>query len=204
MASKAAQELFLKLHFSGGTQLVFKNDLGHGLTQLKEAIDFIGTIDRKFRGVANSKLSIAAITANHYKQPKKISEDFMRVLGIIDYAKSKGVRLTVRAPKSREHTPFYDQFEFFDAWTNNYPQKSFVAAMVNSICQKKKMEWWEVLNSPSLWTTTRTKNMVAYLLHQRDILEKYGFRKNATEFDDINKIDFSQIEKFRLKSNLKG
>jgi len=202
LASKAAQELFKKLHISPGTQLVFKNDLGHGLPQLREAIDFIGEIDTKLRMVANSRLSIASITANHYKNPDKISEDFMRLLEIIDYAKEKGVRLTVKAPKSREYTPFYDQFEFFDGWTHNYPYTSFVVGMLTPQVKKQKVKWYEILNNQSRWKTNRIKNVVAYLLNEKEVMSKYGFRKNSTEFDDINLIDFKELEKFRIRSSV--
>ena len=201
LASQAAKDLFLKLHFSPGTQLVFKNDLGHTFEKLQDAIDFIGDVDAKSKRVASSKLAIAAITSNHYKHPDRASEDFLRVIKIIDYAKEKGVRLTVKAPKDREYTPFYNQFEFFEAWTNNYPYESFLSAMAHSACYKKKIKWWEVINNPNLWSSTRIKNIVAYLLYHRDTIERYGLRRNGTEFDDINKIDFNQIEKFRFKSS---
>ena len=202
LASAAAKELFLKLHFSQGTQIVFKNDLGHTMKDLIDAIDFIGEIDTKFKGVMSSKLSIASITANHYKQPMYCEYDFIRVLKIIDYAKQKNVRITVKAPKERTYTPFFDEFEFFETWTTNYPHKSFIDAMLHVATKKRKLKWWEILNDSKLWVSNRIKQVISYLLSKPEIMKEYGFRINSTEFDDITKINFDEIEKFRIKSSV--
>lgn len=202
LASDAAKELFLNLHFSAGTQISFKNDLGHTLPQLKDAIDFIGEVDARFGNVMSSKLVIASITANHYKEPYVAAEDFKRVIKIVAYAKTKGVHLSVRAPKSREYTPFYEDFLFFESWTKNFRYESFVTGMLLSATKKKKKKWWEILNSSNLWTTDRIKSLIGMFLNEKEFLIKYGFIRNKFEEDDPDLIDFNSLEKYRLKSSV--
>ena len=108
------------------------------------------------------------------------------------------------SPKRREHTPFYDEFEFFETWMNNYPNKSFMSAMLYVACKKKKMQWWEILNDSNLWVSKRIKQAVSYLLSQRELIETYGLRINSTEFDDLTHVDFNEIEKFRMKSSVEA
>jgi len=200
LSSPKAKSLFFKLKFSLGTEIVFKNDFGHTLEDLKEAIDFIGELNKKIKRITKTKLRVASITANHYEEPEKAQYDFIRVLKVIDYAKQRNVRLIILAPKKRIHTPFYDDFRFFEIWTTTYGNKSFVAAMLQASAVKLKVKWWEVLNNSRFWRANRVKQMITYLLVERELIEKYGFRINGDEFDDVNKIDFNELEKFRLKS----
>lgn len=199
LKDKEAQELFLKLKFKIGARIIFKNDIGHSLEQIKQGIQFVNKVDVANKRVASAVLTIAAITSNHFKHQELAQGDFFRVMEAINYAKSYNVRLQVKAPANRKFTPYFTLFEFFDYWTTYYSQLSFIHAIVLPTCKLTKLKWWEILNHSQYWTTQRVKIAVMLLSSIPDFMKENAFRKEFEEFDDYNKIDFIEISKWKFK-----
>ena len=44
--------------------------------------------------------------------------------------------------------------------------------------------------------------MAIMMFMSQETMAQYAFRKNSVEFDDINLIDFEQLEKFRIRSSV--
>lgn len=158
--SEAIRQAFLDLHFIGGTNMPFENDLGSRFEDAERIIDFMADF-RKSHHVKLSAVKFDSVIYDHYGDHKNGIKDLYRILKIITYGKINKVLVQAVSPKKRLTTPYWAFFEVLETWTKYNPYTSYIQAMLASTMSRTDSSWVDILNDQSKWSTPR----VWFLLH---------------------------------------
>ena len=185
--SEEIRKNFLELHFIGGTNMPFTNDLGHEFEDAKLIIDFL----KEFRSSHHVKLGAVkfdSVIYNHYEDHANGIKDLERILKIITYGKKQKIYIEAVSPSKRLTTPFWAFFELLEGWTKYDQYTSYIQAMLSSTMSRTGSSWEQILNDPTKWSTPRVWFLLHIWVKYPEIIAKYG-----TIVWDDNKIDLSKV-----------
>lgn len=188
------RQAFLDLHFIGGTNMPFENDLGQEFEDAKKIIDFMSDF-RKSHHVKLGGVKFESVIYDHYEDHKNGIKDLHRILKIITYGKMNKVLVEAVSPRKRLTTPYWAFFEVLESWTKYNPYTSYIQAMLASTMSRTESSWVEILNDQNKWSTPR----VWFLLHiwtkYPEIIVKYGTRVWGDTKIDIKEVNLETIVK---------
>lgn len=185
--SEAIRQAFLDLHFIGGTNMPFENDLGSRFEDAERIIDFMADF-RKSHHVKLSGVKFESVIYDHYENHKNGIKDLYRILKIITYGKINKVLVQSVSPKKRLTTPYWAFFEVLETWTKYNPYTSYIQAMLASTMNRTESSWVDILNDPSKWSTPRVWFLLHIWMKYPGIIVKYG-----THVWGDSKIDIKQV-----------
>ena len=192
--SEAIRQAFLDLHFIGGTNMPFENDLGNTFEDAQKIVDFIVDF-RKSHHVKIGAVKFESVIYDHYADHANGIKDLERILKIINYGKKHKVVIQAASPRQRLTTPYWAFFEVLETWTKYNPYTSYIQAMLASTSSRTKATWDQILNDVSKWSTPR----VWFLLHiwtkYPEIIAKYGIRVWEETKIDLKKVNLENIVK---------
>ena len=188
------RQAFLDLHFIGGTNMPFENDLGQEFEDAKKIIDFMSDF-RKSHHVKLGGVKFESVIYDHYEDHKNGIKDLHRILKIITYGKMNKVLVEAVSPRKRLTTPYWAFFEVLESWTKYNPYTSYIQAMLASTMNRTESSWVEILNDQTKWSTPR----VWFLLHiwtkYPEIIVKYGTHVWGETKIDIKEVNLETIVK---------
>ena len=194
LESPKIRQAFLDLHFIGGTNMPFENDLGNTFEDAQKIVDFIVDF-RKSHHVKIGAVKFESVIYDHYADHANGIKDLERILKIINYGKKHKVVIQAASPRQRLTTPYWAFFEVLETWTKYNPYTSYIQAMLASTSSRTKATWDQILNDVSKWSTPR----VWFLLHiwtkYPEIIAKYGTRVWEETKIDLKKVNLENIVK---------
>ena len=122
-------------------------------------------------------LPVKAVTLDHWAARELYFEDLKRCLMIVDYAKSKGIKVILKTALTKNDTPYWYLFDRLEIWTDYYLKMSYVESMLSSRIVRTEETWFDILSNQQKWSTPNSRFLVTLLAKDFEFFKEYGTRE---------------------------
>ena len=199
ISNELIMKKFLELNLSVRNNIRFRNDVDPSFESTKKIIDFYVKLKERRYHISLLSLPVKAVTLDHWAARELYFEDLKRCLMIVDYAKSKGIKVILKTALTKNDTPYWYLFDRLEVWTDYYLKMSYVESMLSSRIVRTEESWFEILSNQKKWSTPNSRFLVTLLAKDFEFFKEYGTREWLDK-----KIDLSAIDKKYIKESVYG